>query len=740
MNNDTDLFQDLKLTKRRPLNLIHNLIGRENGSYSSTLGITSAFTGYSNRSECNFKNQLKRIYLSITPNYTILNVKTPNCYFRRFSPDGRFLIGFNQNLNGIHLFQFNGSSAGIQQLERLNNDPSRPLDDKTDFTDYESDQLRYRAFDTYFKEKINIRLTDNNELMNRECALFFKSSYLIVTSSEVISDDNMPPYDQLSTNNESIHFGTIENYTIYLFDVVNNKLDDKIRFKADKLNLIHGQSLCLFKNVFTVLSQQNQTIYVYNILPYKNSIETNNTNNKTVYKFVLVNSIGRFCNPDDCEIIQNYPKTSIKKQVNFNLISKTQQPQSLTSPVATSASNSSSTHRYRTRTTNFRNNNPGQTKVFAENCFTGMKHRILSFFYREALEMNALNQFYIFINNLTSLKMHRMQLLDDNHILIKYIIADHMTNQKLNTFGSLSINNPIFTSNNNPTNIPVNVNTINSSSNNINYVISTSNVNSINNNNNTTTNNYISINSSSNSSNPSNGSNSSQGSVTYNIGLSSLIQSTNVSIINENTAPSYFILYDMQNSKILNILRNTSPQLLNAYENFQDYFSLSILDNFENDSSSTNHVSNSSFSFHTLPSNNAYSKQILQRNFSKYNNHTELTKYILSFLPMSSQSYTTTPYLDHSLFSFDEKLISNLERPKPIGDQIIKFNNRETGRFSFRLYPGTQTSANNQFNYHSNAKRLVQFIWHPREPFCISVQKTNQEFNMNFHVYSKKFS
>lgn len=100
-------------------------------------------------------------------------------------------------------------------------------------------------------------------------------------------------------------------------------------------------------------------------------------------------------------------------------------------------------------------------------------------------------------------------------------------------------------------------------------------------------------------------------------------------------------------------------------------------------------------SFHSLASNNQYTNQMLKRsmkNMLKFNSYSEMTKNMLAQLPISSQSFTTTPYLDHTLFSYDEKLISNLERPKPIGDQIIRFNLRDSGRLSFRIYPGIYIS------------------------------------------------
>lgn len=131
--------------------------------------------------------------------------------------------------------------------------------------------------------------------MHRECALFYKDSYLIVASSSLVSDESLPAYDQLATNNESIHYSVIENYTIYLVDVRRALLCDKIRFPADKINLTHNQSFSLFRNVFAVLSQQNQTIHVYNLVESAAGR----------CRFVLSRQIGRFCFGDDAEYVQN---------------------------------------------------------------------------------------------------------------------------------------------------------------------------------------------------------------------------------------------------------------------------------------------------------------------------------------------------------------------------------------------------------------------------------------------------
>lgn len=71
------------------------------------------------------------------------------------------------------------------------------------------------------------------------------------------------------------------------------------------------------------------------------------------------------------------------------------------------------------------------------------------------------------------------------------------------------------------------------------------------------------------------------------------------------------------------------------------------------------------------PNNNIFAK--LQQNRFKQTivgarggGVVEATKRLLSQLPISAQSYSNSPYLDLSLFSYDDKWVSMLERPKGI--------------------------------------------------------------------------
>jgi de-etiolated-1 len=392
----------------------------------------------------------------------------------------------------------------------------------------EYDKVRENLFDLLFKEVKHLKLitlfesnvvAENiNELINREFSLFYEN-YLILASSEYVNDDQLPSYDELTTNNECVHVNPIENYTFYLINIGENvSLTDKIQFKFDKIALTHNNGVHLYKNKLTILSQQNQTIYVYLIIdrPFKSETKTPGK------YFQLVQKIGRFCHQDD----ENYLKTTIGSKFTVD-------------------------------------------KPFTEVFFTGLKHKILSYLFESASASNKLHNFYMLYNTIMALKMQKHQLLDDSHIFIKYVHTEYLVNQQKPQSSS-------------------------------------------------TTNDLL-------------------------------------------TSQFYFVLYDIANAHVLNIFASNSPELFSAYENFNDFFTLCTV-NFQ-------------YNYHTLASNNDHAKQTLQRyirNVTKLNTKNEMIKCLLSQIPISAQSYTLTPYLDHFLFSYDEKIISNFDRPKAIGDQIVR--------------------------------------------------------------------
>jgi de-etiolated-1 len=96
------------------------------------------------------------------------------------------------------------------------------------------------------------------------------------------------------------------------------------------------------------------------------------------------------------------------------------------------------------------------------------------------------------------------------------------------------------------------------------------------------------------------------------------------------------------------------------------------------------------------------------------------------------QFRSLSPYFDKRLFSYDERMITAIDRPQPHGDCGIKFINAQPGahrRVSFKLM--VQNSVANS----SRSKRFVQYVFHPVYPFAMSIsQAYMQPTLVNFHL------
>ncbi|CAM1311227.1 DET1 (predicted) [Pycnogonum litorale] len=363
-----------------------------------------------------------------------------------------------------------------------------------------------------------------------------------------------------------IHRSPLEDYSLHLVDLVDGALCDTRQFKIDKIFLSHNQGLYLYKDTLAVLSVQHQTIHIFQV--------TSNGH------FIDVRTIGRFCHEDDelmLSAIQN--------------------------------SNNSTYRPY---------------KEVTINC---LKHRLLVHLFKrsvyETMQKNGgftSSKFFQNFDHFRKLKMWKMQLLDENHLFIKYASEDIVT---------LRSNDP-------------------------------------------------------------------------------------------NSQPCFFVVYNMVTTQVLAVYENTSEKLLDLFEKFCDLFRNATL-HWESQftcSSSTN--------LHSRLIQQRYKQTIIN---ARYGGHTEAIKRLLAQLPISSQSYSSSPYLDLSLFSYDDKWVSVLERPKACGDHPIRFYARDSGILKFKIHAGVLGRS-----VPASARRLVAFTFHPYDPFAISVQRTNAEYIVNFHI------
>jgi de-etiolated-1 len=255
----------------------------------------------------------------------------------------------------------------------------------TNGNDEQSVRIKSKIFDSFFKLKHVVNVATNGEQLNRECSLFTDDSrYVIVGSAAFIPDESPPVYFDIYRNNESVSPSSrspLEDYSLHLIDIVSGRVCDKRIFKTDKIFLSHNQGIYLYQNTLAVLSVQHQTIHVFQIS--KDGL------------FIDAKSIGRFCFEDDEFLVSS---------VAMRERSGTGGRQSTT------------------------------VRPFRENTINALKHRLMVYLYRRAeLESRLkgnyvpIRRFFQNFDQFCSLRIWKMQLLDENHLLLKYASEEVIT-------------------------------------------------------------------------------------------------------------------------------------------------------------------------------------------------------------------------------------------------------------------------------------------------------------------------
>ena len=118
----------------------------------------------------------------------------------------------------------------------------------------------------------------------------------------------------------------------------------------------------------------------------------------------------------------------------------------------------------------------------------------------------------------------------------------------------------------------------------------------------------------------------------------------------------------------------------------------------------------------TSCANNMYERETLEKQLQIYKDaknggKVQAIRRVLSTLPIPPQTFQESPYFYQNLFSFDEKAISAVDRPRNNNEQFVRFYCRKTGRLKFKL-------PNRAFQ----SKRVMVYIFHPFYPIVISYQ------------------
>lgn len=176
---------------------------------------------------------------------------------------------------------------------------------------------------------------------------------------------------------------------------------------------------------------------------------------------------------------------------------------------------------------------------------------------------------------------------------------------------------------------------------------------------------------------------------------------------NTENHPAFFAVYNMETTEIVAFFQNSADDLSSLFELFSDHFYSSSKNSFY-------------MNFISTHSNNIHALEQLRCNKDKASSLTQFVKKMLATLPVSCQSQSPSPYFDHSLFRYDEKLISAADRHRQSTDHPIKFiSRRQPNILKFKIKPGPESGSSD-----TRAKKISSFLFHPTLPLVISVQQT----------------
>lgn len=286
--------------------------------------------------------------------------------------------------NGKFLFAFSMDQTCIEIFKYLGPAGGASLihNLEGDFTT--DSNVGFQAFKKYFKHLHTVAaVTEPNEQLNRECSLFTEDGrYLIVASSAYHSGD--PSLSQILTSNESLtnYMSTpFENYTLHLIDLHTGKLQDRIYFNVDRIFLTHNHGIYLYNNTLAVLSLQHQTIHIYEL---------------SGGKFKKKLEIGRFCYPDDEAEVDAYGEVIDPDGVAY--------------------------------------------PAYGEACINALKHRLLVLLYKNCgNDTRRIREFCQLFGAIKDLKMMKMQLLDEDHLFIKFTKEKILANRSQSDVGGPSL-------------------------------------------------------------------------------------------------------------------------------------------------------------------------------------------------------------------------------------------------------------------------------------------------------------
>eukprot|EP00049_Salpingoeca_infusionum_P009079 m.150571 g.150571 ORF g.150571 m.150571 type:complete len:594 (+) comp14235_c0_seq2:178-1959(+) len=177
-----------------------------------------------------------------------------------------------------------------------------------------------------------------------------------------------------------------------------------------------------------------------------------------------------------------------------------------------------------------------------------------------------------------------------------------------------------------------------------------------------------------------------------------------------------FVFYDYVNGVIVDILHNSDPKLLCAFEASASVFKQSL-------------VKTALLNEHTV-STGFWTRHHLRHTLRAIRfarnggiNHAVLRGVLA--MPFNSSKPAASPFLNYELFSYDEKLLS---KSRVCPEFPVKFFSRAKKSVAFRIDPYNRGNGES-----SSQRRRTQYLFHPSLPLIVTIQQLPGSQNINVH-------
>eukprot|EP00871_Galdieria_phlegrea_P001863 jgi/Galph1/2678/GphlegSOOS_G1344.1 len=328
-----------------------------------------------------------------------IDVKFPNIIFRRFTPDGKYLVCFSQDQKDLVIYRYIGPH----------------LCSKPNVINEENDQTEQFTepsnFENFFRFRYQLTVAAGSDILCKTfCLSALNGSILIlaswsppsIASEHVESTEQSPSLSSSAHQHErpALNFvPCLEKLSIFSVHVESGTIRDRFSLCHDFVDLENHSGVHLLDDTLLILSLRFQKLHVLKILPSG--------------MFVLHKEIGPYCYEDDSLVIaqaeENERKCRERKesQRERQVVLNRHEDETLESTSNTGLGN-------------------GMANV---GFYGGLMQRILSYFYTQAYyqsnsDGNDIRQFYSRFRDYSSFVMIKAQLLDARCIILKLVRAE----------------------------------------------------------------------------------------------------------------------------------------------------------------------------------------------------------------------------------------------------------------------------------------------------------------------------